>query len=320
MRAVRFHDFSGLDGLRLEEVSTPAPRQGEILVRIRAAGVNPFDWYAPNGWVNDFVTFDLPTIVGRDFSGVVESVGDGAEGIAVADEVFGHADAAADGTFADYVVVPATRVARKPAGLSHIEAASLPNVLMAAWDGLFSSESGMDLAPGQTVLVHGAAGGIGSIAVQLARWRGAHVIGVASARNQAFLHELGVSDAISYETPDWHRAIPMIDGVLDTTAGDDAGLLCSHIRPRHSYVALRGLPPEDVVAAQRASGVRCVVASGPASEHLFHAMADAVAAGAARPVVSKTFPVVDFRAALDEVSRGHVRGKLVLEIDGQPAE
>lgn len=316
MRAVRFHDFSGLDGLRLEEVPTPAPTHGEILVRIRAAGVNPFDWYAPNGWVNEFVTFDLPTIVGRDFSGVVESVGQGVEGIAVGEDVFGHANAAADGTFADFVAVPATRVARKPTALSHIEAASLPNVLMAAWDGLFSADSGMDLAAGQTVLVHGAAGGIGSVAVQLARWRGARVIGVASARNQAFLRELGVTEAISYQSPDWHRAIPMIDGVLDTTAGDDAALLCSRIKAGHSYVALRGLPPEDFVATQRAARVRCVVASGPASEHLFPAMAEVVAAGAVRPIVTKTFPVVDFRAALDEVSRGHVRGKLVLELDG----
>lgn len=316
MRAVRFHDYSGLDGLRLEEAPKPVPGRGELLVRVRAAGVNPFDWYAACGWVNGFVTFDLPTIVGRDFSGVVDALGPDVEGVSVGQEVYGHADPAADGTFAEYVAVPVGRVAPKPVSLSHVEAASLPNVLIAAWDGLYSSETGLDLAPGQTVLIHGAAGGIGSVAVQLAQHHGAQVVGVASARNQDFLRELGVSKAVSYETPDWHLAIPKVDGVLDTSAGDAAEVLCSLIQPGHSYVTLRGMPPDDFVAAQQASGIRCVLASGPASEHLFPVMSKAVEQGSVRPIVSRTYQLGDFRAALDEVAGGHVRGKLVLEVAG----
>src|SRR5262249_15260151 len=130
------------------------------------------------------------------------------------------------------------------------------------------------------------------------------------------LHDLGVSQAISYESPDWHREIPPLNGVLDTTAGDDAAQLCSNIKPGHSYVTLRGMPPEEFVTAQAKSGIRCVLASGPASEHQFPVMQRAVDAGALRPIVSKTYPFVDFRAALEEVAAGHVRGKLVLDIAG----
>jgi NADPH:quinone reductase-like Zn-dependent oxidoreductase len=314
MRAVRFHDYGGLDSVRLEEIARPVPRHGEVLVRVRAAGVNPFDWYAVEGYVNAYVQFSLPAVLGRDFSGVVAEVGPNTAGFAVGDAVFGHADAQADGTFADYVVVPVARAVHKPDSLTHIECASLPNVLMAAWNGLFSAQSGMHLQRGQTVLINGAAGGIGSIAVQLARWRGAHVIGTSSPRNLQFLHELGVRAAFDYGSARWEDSVGSVDAVLDTADGSSAKLLCSLVRHGGHYVALRGLPSAEFVAAQAAKGVQCLSASGPGTAHEFPAMAAAVAQGAVKPIVSATYPLAQFRRALDEVRGGHVRGKLVLEV------
>src|SRR3546814_117424 len=191
MRAVRFHDYNGLSGVRIDQIPTPSVDPGALLVRVHAAGVNPFDRYAVEGYVNAFVSFTLPAVLGRDFSGVVEAVGAEVTGFMVGDAVFGQAAADAEGTFADYVSIPVDRAAKKPETISHIDAASLPNVLMAAWDGLFSTARGLDLQPGQTILINGAAGGIGGVATQLARWRGARVIGTASAGKLDLVRDLG---------------------------------------------------------------------------------------------------------------------------------
>lgn len=311
MKAVRFHGYAGLPGIRLEEVPQPTPASGEILVRVLAAGVNPFDWYAVEGWVNAYVTFTLPAILGRDFSGMVEAIGAGVSRFAPGDAVYGHVDAGADGSFADYVAVPAARAAPKPAVISHIEAASLPNVLMAAWNGLFSPITA-DLKATDTILIHGAAGGIGSLAVQLARYRGARVIGTGSAGNLAFIERLGADLAVDYTSPGWIDRLPAINAVLDTASGADAALLCAKLGRGGRYIALRGLPPEPWRERQTAAGVHCAVASGPASEADFPAMARLVADGIIRPVVSGVMPLAEARAALAQVSGGHVRGKLVL--------
>lgn len=309
MRAVRFHDYLGLGGVRLEDVARPVPRRGEILVANHAAGVNPFDCYAVSGYVNAFVRFTLPAILGRDFSGMVAAIGEGVDGFAIGDAVFGQAAADADGTFADYVAIAASRVAIKPETLSHVEAASLPNVLMAAWDGLFSATSGMDLQAGQSILVNGAAGGIGSVAVQLAQSRGAHVIGTSSAANLDLVRALG-AEAHDYTLP----FTDPIDAVLDTADGTDGDRLCGLVRAGGCYVALRGFTRDGFAEEWLGRGVRCVVANGPNSAPAFPDMVQAVANGAVRPAVSAVYPLYQFRAALEAVATGHTRGKIVLQI------
>ena len=315
MRAVRFHDYSGLDGVRLEEIPQPVAKRGEILVRNHAAGANPFDYYAVEGYVNAFVIFTLPVVVGRDFSGTVAAIGPGTSGFAVGDAVFGQAAADAEGTFAEYVAVPAARAAVKPTTLSHVGAASLPNVLMAAWDGLFSSSTGMELQSGQAILVNGAAGGIGSVAVQLARWFGARVIGSAPRANLDLVEHCG-AEAHDYAAPGWPADIAPIDAVLDTADGSTAAALCARIRPGGTYVALRGFPTASFAGDWAARGVRCVVASGPNSIDAWPEMVAAVGQGAVKPVIGATYPLESFREALDRVRTGHARGKTVITIEG----
>ena len=314
MRAVRFHDYSGLRGIRYEDAPPPELREREVLVRVHAAGVNPFDWYAVEGYVNQYVSFSLPAVLGRDVSGIVEAVGSEVHDLAVGDAVYGQTDPVSHGTFADYTAIDSYRLARKPDHLDHIEAASLPNVMLAAWNGVLSADSGAHLQAGQTILIHGAAGGIGSIAIQLGKWHGARVAGTASKGNLEFLRELGADDAFDYAVDDWHRQVGRVDAVLNTADGSAAAQLCSLIKPGGRYVALRGMPERALVEAQAAAGITCVAASGPASVKDFPQMAEAVARRLVRPVVSAVYPLADFRKALERVRAGHVRGKIVLRV------
>jgi NADPH:quinone reductase-like Zn-dependent oxidoreductase len=314
MRAVRFHDYSGLNGIRYEEAPLPVLGGSEVLVRVHAAGVNPFDWYAVEGYVNQYVRFQLPAVLGRDVSGLVEAVGADVHDFAVGAAVYGQTDPASHGTFADYTAIDFFRLAKKPEHLSHTEAASLPNVLLAAWNGVLSVDSGANLQAGQTILIHGAAGGIGSIAVQIAHWRGARVLGSASKNNLRFLRELGVERTFDRGVEGWHETAGRVDAVLNTADGSAAKQLCSIIKAGGRYVALRGLPDSVFVAEQAAEGVGCVAASGPASVKDFASMARIVAQGLIRPVVTATYPIAQFRDALDRVREGHVRGKVVLRV------
>jgi NADPH:quinone reductase-like Zn-dependent oxidoreductase len=314
MRAVRFHDYRGLNGIQYEDAPLPVLGDREVLVRVHAAGVNPFDWYAVEGYVNQYVSFPLPAVLGRDVSGLVEAVGAGVEGFVVGDAVYGQTDPESHGTFADYTAIDSFRLAKKPEHLTHVEAASLPNVLLAAWNGVFSGDNGANLQARQTILIHGAAGGIGSIAVQLANWRGAHVLGTASKGNLPFLRELGVEQAFDYAVDGWHENIGRIDAVLNTADGRAARRLCSIIKPGGRYVALRGLPESAFVAEQAVSGVRCAAASGPSSVKDFPLMAGVVAQGLVKPVISAVYPIAQFRDALERVREGHVRGKVVLRV------
>ena len=292
----------------------PAIGRGEVLIRVHAAGVNPFDWYAINGYVSQYVRFELPAVLGRDVSGVIEAVGSDVSDWAVGEAVYGQTDPASHGTFADYTAIDAYRLARKSDRFTHIETASLPNVLLAAWNGLFTAANGMNLEAGQRVLIHGAAGGIGSIAVQLATWRGAQAWGTASQGNLAFLRGLGAERAIDYTVAGWHEDIGPVDAVLNTADGSAAKVLCSLIRPGGRYVAMRGAPHWAFVAEQAACGVICVAASGPASVKDFPEMAGVVEQGLIKPVISDVFPITKFRDALERVREGHVRGKIVLRV------
>jgi NADPH:quinone reductase-like Zn-dependent oxidoreductase len=314
MHAVRFHDYSGLNGVRYEEAPMPVPRDHEVLVRVHAAGVNPFDWYAVEGYVNQYVHFSLPAVLGRDVSGIVEAVGTDVHDVAPGDAVYGQTDPQSHGTFADYTAIDSFRLAKKSEDLDHIESASLPNVMLAAWNGVLAGDTGANLQAGQTLLIHGAAGGIGSIAVQLAKWRGARVLGTASRGNLEFLRELGVDQAVDHAADGWHEAIGRVDAVLNTADGGAAGRLCSLIKPGGRYVALRGMPDAAFVADRAAGGVWCVAASGPASLKDFPRMARLIAQGLVKPVVSAAYPISKFRDALERVREGHVRGKIVLKV------
>lgn len=241
MNAVRLHEFGGPEVLRYEEAPLPDLKPGEVLVRVWAVGINPPDWYLRDGNKNLppewRPALSLPVIPGSDVSGIVEAVAADVQGFSVGDEVFGmvrfpsYGESAA---YAEYVAAPASDLARKPAGIDHVHAAGVPMSGLTAWQ--FLIELGHDHPNplqakrhrpvplnGKTVLINGAAGGVGHFAVQLAKWKGAHVIAVASGAHESFLRELGADEFIDYKKKPPEEVAHDVDLVLDTLGGPTTG-------------------------------------------------------------------------------------------------
>jgi NADPH:quinone reductase-like Zn-dependent oxidoreductase len=307
MRALVTHQWGGPEELRLEEVPRPEAGEGEVLVRVAAAGINPVDWKTRrNGGLMARRGIEPPVILGWDISGVVEAIGPGAEGFAVGDEVFGLPKfPQAVGGYAEYVAAPAADLARKPANIGHPEAASLPLVALTALQALEAA----DLQAGQLILVHAAAGGVGSIAVQLAKARGARVAGTASTANQQALRELGVDIPIDYTTTNFADVVSDADVVLESQGGETRQRSWGVLRKGGIMVSILGpLPQEDADA----HGVRATSLLVHPSGTQMQQIADLVAAGAIRPVVQETYPFARGAEAHRTAEGGHVRGKLVL--------
>ncbi len=309
MKAWRLHEFGGIEAMRLEDIARPSPGPGQVLVRLHAAAANPFDWYMADGLLSMF-RITLPATFGRDGAGVVEAVGEGVTAFSVGDAVYGQADPEDDGTFAEYAVLRADRLLRKPEAMSFDEAAALPNAIYAAWNALFSPTTGLDLQPGQTVLVHGAGGGIGTLTVQLAKWRGAKVIAVASSRHEALLRDLGVDRSIDYSRERFEEVVTdRVDGVIDTICAEPENKSYAILKPGGAYISLLRTPDQDKA---HAAGVRAALAFGPDSYGATPEIESLVASGSIRPVVSKIIPFEDARTALAELKAGHVQGKIIL--------
>src|SRR6266851_4676498 len=217
MKAIRIHNYGGPEALQYEDAPRPKPQAGEVLVRVHAAGVNPIDWKVREGHMKDFWPHKFPLILGWDLSGVVEEIGAGVSRFKKGDEVYSVPDVSRNGAYAEYIVVRESEVALKPKALHHIRAAAVPLAVLTAWQALFDT---VQLQPRQRVLIHGAAGGVGHFAVQLAKLKGAHVVGTASAKNHEMLNKLGADELVDYTIQRFEDVTRNIDVVLDTIGGD----------------------------------------------------------------------------------------------------
>lgn len=217
MQAIRIHAYGGPEMLVSEEIPRPIVTSDEVLIRVHAVGVNPLDWLVRKGYLKDVLGHTLPLVPGWELSGVIAEIGDTVTAFQVGDAVYTRPDFSRDGGYAEYIAVRASEIARKPASLDHIQAAAIPLVGLTAWQALFDTAH---LAAGQTVLIHAAAGGVGTIAAQLAKWKGARVIGTASARNAEFLRDLGVDTVIDYTTTRFEDVAHDVDMVLDSVGGE----------------------------------------------------------------------------------------------------
>lgn len=335
MKAVRLHEYGGPEVLRLDEVPVPEPGPGEVLVRTHAVGVNPPDWYLRGGLTTvpgSGSTVSLPVIPGTDVSGTVEALGTGVSALAVGDDVFGLLRFPSfDGsTYAEYVVAPGSDLARKPTGLAHVTAAGAPMAGLTAWQ--FLIDLGHDqpspfqdvphrppaLGAGTTVLVNGAAGGVGHFAVQLATWKGARVIAVASGAHEAFLRELGADEFIDYtKHTDGHPAdlVRDVDVVLDTVGGPQCRRWLHSLRPGGSlFPVFPGDFDEsarELIAKQDLTVSIAQVRSDGAQLAELGRLIDA---GTVRVAIDSTFALAEARAAHERAARGHIRGKIVLTV------
>ena len=307
MRAVRLHRYGGADELIYEVTQRPDPQDGEALVRVQAAGVNPVDWKTRQGRGAAAGDLDSPIILGWDIAGVVEAIGYGVTGFAVGDEVFGMARFPAFGkAYAEYVAAPVSDIAKKPAALSFTEAAAAPLVTLTAWQALFEAA---DLQSGQTILIHGAAGGVGHIAVQLAKWKGARVIGTASAQNADFLRSLGVDQVIDYTRERFEDVARDIDVVLDTRGGATLKRSFAVLKPGGVLVSITETSGTSLAQAHHVRTARIRVR--PSGAELAEA-AQLFESGKLQVEVARTFPLADAAEAHRMGEEGHTRGKIAL--------
>ncbi|WP_445288593.1 NADP-dependent oxidoreductase [Variovorax atrisoli] len=333
MRAVRQHEFGGPEVLRYEDAPMPELKPGEVLVRVHAVGLNPPDWYLRNGYKmlppewQPKVAF--PLILGTDVSGVIDAVADDVEDFAAGDAVYAMVRfpgglAGGSKAYAEWVSVPASEVARKPRGIDHAHAAGAPMSLLTAWQ--FMIELGHDepnpLQPnrhvpvpleGKTVLVNGASGGVGQFAVQLAKWKGARVIAVASGKHGTFVRDLGADEFIDYTQTAASEVVRDVDLVVDTVGGPTTGRF---LRTLKRGGALFPIFPLGFSGAQEAEklGVTVSTTQVRSSGAQLARLADLLDAGTVRVAIDSTFPLADARRAHERASGGNIQGKIVLTV------
>lgn len=306
MQAIRIHAYGGPEVLIHETAPRPVPERGEVLVRIHAAGINPVDWKIRAGYLKEFMPISFPAILGMDLSGVVEAVGPGVTRFKAGDEVYAMANMKKGGSYAEYIAIEEGILALKPRSLDHVHAAAIPLAGLTAYHGLL--EVG-DVKPGQKVLIHGAAGGVGAFAVQIAKWKGAHVMGTASARNQGFLRELGVEKAIDYGTQAFEKIASDMDLVIDTIGGETQERSWSVLKKGGILASTVGQPQAPANAPQNVVGK--AIQNRPNAEGL-KVLADLADTGKLLAFIESEFPLKETRKAHEKSQAGHTRGKLVL--------
>jgi len=308
MRAVVIDRFGGPEVLHVTELPPPKPRPGEVLIRVGAAGINAIDWKTRAGRGVSIQRF--PAVLGWDVSGTVVATGPGTSRVRAGDEVFGMVRfPSLASAYAEFVTAPEGELAVKPSGVEHRGAAGAM-VALTAWQTLFDRGG---LTPGQRVLVHGAAGGVGHVAVQLARTAGAAVICTASENNREFLLDLGARTVVDYRTTGWEDSVRDCDVVVDTRGGADFYRLVQTLRPGGIIVTIVGPQPGHEAAVNQ-HGVRAgysyVTPNGP----LLARIAKLMANGSLRIHVERAFALDEVAEAHAVGDAGHVRGLLVLEI------
>ncbi|MBB6732447.1 NADP-dependent oxidoreductase [Cohnella sp. CBP 2801] len=306
MKAIRYHVRGGPEVLRLEEVAVPKPGAGEVIVRVHAVGVNPGDWQIRSGLAGD--AFKLPYIPGWDVAGVVVGAGEDGAGWRPGDDVFGMTTDS--GACAEYVAVPAGQLARKPESVDFVRAAALPQSGFAAWHALFMQG---ELKAGQTVLINGAAGGVGHLAVQLAKWKGARVIGTASARNEPFVRERGADEFVDYAEELSEKLKQSADLVLDTVGGGRGDWLLDVLKPggRLVPVAWGRYSPDK---AARASVAVQEVQYPPIGTAGLAELARLADEGRLVPAIDSIFPLEETVRAHEKSESRRARGKIVIRV------
>jgi NADPH:quinone reductase-like Zn-dependent oxidoreductase len=312
MRAVRLHEYGGADRLRLDDIARPQAGPGEVLVRVHYASINPIDWKLREGMARNWWPLELPAILGRDVSGEVVQLGEGVDGVSCGTAVAAYLgrgpETASGGGYAEYVAVDARDVVARPDTIDDRQAAAFPLVAVTAWAATVDAGR---VQAGERVLVHGGAGGVGSMAVQIAKAKGAHVITTASARNHAFVKSLGADEAIDYRSVKFEEVVKEVDLVVDTVGGDTLARSPVVLRDGGRLVSIAGHPP-----AECGKRIECPQDEGDADggQRAMRELVAMIAAGTLRIHVDEVFPLEQAGAAQERNREGHTRGKIVLAV------
>lgn len=307
MKAVRIHDYGKADVLVLEDVPRPEPRPNEVLVKVRAAGVNPVDWKVREGALGK-VKSRLPMILGGEIAGVVERCGAEVKAFKPGDEVWALLSLARWGGYAEYAVVPESELARKPKSMDFVHAACVPLAALTAWQALIDTAG---LKEGQTVLIHAGAGGVGHFAIQIAKAKGAKVIATASANHLAFLKELGADVAIDYKVQKFEELAKDVDVVLDSIGGDTQARSLGCLKKGGFLVSI--VQPPDAKKLDELGLKGAIMLVKPDAKQLDE-LAKLVEAKKLKCVVSETLPLADVKRAHELSQGGHTQGKIGLQV------
>lgn len=332
MQASFIRRYGSNDVLEYGDLPRPQPGAGQLLVKVHAAGVNPVDYKIRNGAMKMVVPLPFPLVLGSELSGVVEQVGAGVSRFKPGDAVFARLSVHHIGAYAEYAVLDADLAALKPANLSHIEAASVPLAALTAWQALFERGG---LRGGQTVLVHGGSGGVGSFAIQIAKQIGARVVTTVGTRNVELARSLGSDVVVDYKNQRFEDCVRNCDLVLDTQAGDIQRRSFAVLKRGGVLVSIAGMPDRKFAKAFELNPLlgwlfhamnrkqRALAhASGTRFEYLFMhpsgeqltQIATLLESGQIKPVIDKVFPLAQTGAALAYCEAGHVTGKVVIEV------
>jgi NADPH:quinone reductase-like Zn-dependent oxidoreductase len=305
MKAIRMHEpkgFEGIDGLVYEDAPDPAPAIGDALVQVRAASFTPTELLWPLSTDRDGHPRGA-RIPAHEGSGIVVALGYGSAGVSVGDEVYGLIDGYRDGWAADYLKIEVRSLAPKPKAVDFVEAAAIPQAALTSWQALFDHGH---LERGQTVLIHGAGGGVASMAVPLARWAGAHVIGTGRANARERVLEAGADAFVDVEKDDWEKQVSPVDLVYDIIGGDVLARSTAVVKPGGALVTIMGEAPTD------RSDIRTVAFVRDPSGAQLREITRLVDDGILRPDVGAVYPLADARAAFMDKSTKHIPGKVVL--------
>ncbi|MCL5116350.1 MAG: NADP-dependent oxidoreductase [Firmicutes bacterium] len=309
MEAMVITEYGGADVLHWQDVSHDAVGPHDVVIRIYATSVNPVDWKVRKGYLKGRLPLEFPAILGWDAAGIVESVGSNVTGFRRGDPVFSRPATNRPGTYAELVVVDEKLVAPKPPRLTYLEAASIPLAGLTAWEGLVEIA---DLQPGQQVLIHGGAGGVGSYAVQLAKARGAVVAATGSAGNLEYLRALGADRAIDYQEAPFEEAVESVDVVFDTIGGETQSRSYAVLKRGGILVSIAQPPNQE--EAQRLGVKGTWFFLEPDGEKL-RRLGELFARGAMTPQVHHEFALNDLPAAHQLSETGHARGKIGIVVD-----
>lgn len=309
VKAARVHDYGGPEAVRIEETTLPDPKAGEVLVRVQAAGINPIDWKIRAGYLKDVMPLPMPFTLGVDFAGVVEALGPAVSGFEVGQVIYGEAPVfkGASGSFAQGLIAKSGNIAARPSNTDAVEAAALP---LAGVSALQAMEA-IVVTEGRKILIHGGGGGIGSLAIQMAKHFGAWVATTVSADDVEYVKSLGADRIINYRTERFDELLSGLDGVFDTVGGDSYARSFKVLRKQGRLVSLLERPREDLMGQ---SGVVASVQFTDVTTQRLAKLTDLVQRGIVKVHIDRTFPLEAAAAALRHLEKESPRGKVVLEL------
>jgi len=312
MKAVVIHSYGGPEVLKVEDVPAPVPKEDEILIRVVAASVNPVDVAIRKGYLAELIGNKFPLVLGMDAAGVVEKTGAKITKFKAGDPVYAFFTLASEGGYAEFVIAKENEVAAKPKTVTHAQAAAVPAAGSTAWQVLVDLAK---LGARQTVLIHGGSGGVGHLAIQIAKARGAKVIATASTANQDFIKQIGADVAVDYTKAKFEEVAKDVDVVLDMVGGQTLKRSYGVVKKGGIIVSIVDEPDQKELDAH---GIRGVAFRCAPKASVLEDLAKLIDAKKIRPVVSQTFPLSEVAKAQEQIATRHTRGKLVFQIADEP--